>query len=262
MGLSLQNKLRRYLGMYRAISNWPGYLLYKLRNNSQPFRFQCRNGLELTVQKEMIFIFKEIFFDRVYTRELPKPWWQTPSPVVVDIGANLGYFSLLMATEKPDATIHSFEPMPANYLELKRHHSGFPEIDWHIYREAVGNRRTMELNYEDPEKVTFSASVFQSWSPNTKKMVVNSRSLPQLVEEINLEKIDFLKMDCEGSEYEILYSLPEPIFDKIGYIAIETHITDREDHDHQSLLTFVQKKGFQTKSFVGEKTGFVWASRG
>ena len=81
------------------------------------------------------------------------------------------------------------------------------------------------------------------------------------MDEMNLEKIDFLKMDCEGSEYDIVYSLPNAIFDRIGCIAIETHITNTQNHDHETLVGFVQDKGFQTKSFIGEKTGFLWAKR-
>lgn len=48
-------------------------------------------------------------------------------------------------------------------------------------------------------------------------------TLEQLMDLYQLEKIDFLKCDIEGGEYELFQSLPIEILSKIDRIAIETH---------------------------------------
>ena len=262
MGLHVQSKLRRYLGMLQAVSNWPAYLLSKITNSSKPYRFRCRNGLDIRVSKETVSAFKEIFFDQLYTKELPDWWWKIEKPVIVDVGANAGYFSLLMGSEKPDANLYAFEPMPANFEILKEYHSQFPELDFHIYQKAVsGGQEKLVLNFADSDKYTTTAGVVQITSSDTRQMEVDAISLTGLVEELNLARIDFLKLDCEGSEYDILYSSPQSTFDKIVWMAIESHITDIKDHDHDTLLKFVQDRGFQTRSAIGRESGFIWATR-
>ncbi len=262
MSFQLQSKVVRYRGMFRAIYNWPQYLLYKFSGSSRPFQFRCRNGLHLTVPGELIHVFKQIFFDRAYVQQLPSWWWKIDNPVVVDVGANLGYFSLFIAVEKPDVTIHAFEPVPANFRMLEKNQSEFPDVDWHIYPEAVsGGPESLELYYEGPDKYTDSAGVVQMRLEDTQTLVVKAISITRLMSELVLEKIDFLKLDCEGSEYGILYSLPQSAFDQIGYMMIETHKTEIENHDHITLLRFVQEKGFQTRSLIDKYTGYIWASR-
>ena len=205
-------------------------------------------------------VFKQIFFDKDYTRDLPEWWWEIKNPVVLDVGANLGFFSIFMGTEKPDATIYAFEPMPVNFKRLRQHQSEFPKIDLHIYQEAVsGGPGTLELFYEDPDKFTDTAGVVQIRTEDTKKMEVKATSIMEIISRFDLKKIDFLKLDCEGSEYDILYSLPQSAFDMISYMMIETHETDIDGHDHDSLFKFVSKKGFKTQSGTDKHTGYIWA---
>lgn len=262
MGLHVQSKIRRYLGMFQAVSNWPEYLLYKLANSSKPYQFRCRNGLKIEVPKETVSAFKEIFFDQVYTRELPDWWWRIENPVIVDVGANAGYFSLLMAAEKPDATLYAFEPMPANFKIMQGYRAQFPELDFHIFQKAVsGGQEKLVLNFADSDKYTTTAGVVQITPADTKQMQVDAISLTGLVEKLNLDRIDFLKLDCEGSEYDILYSSPQSTLDRIVWMAIESHLSVIAGHDHQSLLKFLQNKGFQIRSAMGSETGYIWATR-
>ena len=257
MGLHVQSKLRRYLGMFQAISNWPEYLLSKITNSSKPYRFRCRYGLDILVPKEMISPFKEIFFDQLYTKELPDWWWKIEKPVIVDVGANAGYFSLLMGSKKPKANLYAYEPMPANFEILKKYWAQFPELDFHVYQKAVsGGQKKIVLNFADLDKYTTTAGVVQITSSDTKQMEVEAISLDDLVEEQNLARIDFLKLDCEGSEYDILYSSSQSTFDKILWITIESHITDIKDHDHATLLKFIQDKGFQNPISDGPRDRF------
>jgi hypothetical protein len=66
---------------------------------------------------EIIFIYTEIFEQRCYLRHLRA---LPEAPVVVDIGANVGLFSLFVARERPAARIWAFEPMPDTLAAAQR----------------------------------------------------------------------------------------------------------------------------------------------
>ena len=68
---------------------------------------------------------------------------------------------------------------------------------------------------------------FQIQCINKKKVWVrkkiNAITLQDIFEKHRLEKIDFLKMDCEGAEYEIIMNAPSSILNKIQKISTEIH---------------------------------------
>ena len=68
-------------------------------------------------------------------------------------------------------------------------------------------------------------------------------SLKQISHLISSSRIDFLKMDCEGAEYDILLNASDKTLGKIKKIAISTH--DVEKYNGQILADFLVKKGFK-----------------
>jgi molybdenum cofactor biosynthesis enzyme MoaA len=77
--------------------------------------------------------------------------------------------------------------------------------------------------------------------------------------ERSLNTIDLLKLDCEGAEYEILFSLPDAEFKKVNRIAMETHVT--ESHKTEDLVDFLRNKGYQVNYIANKETGHIWAWR-
>ena len=61
-----------------------------------------------------------------------------------------------------------------------------------------------------------------------------------------LEQVDFLKLDCEGSEYSILYNASAEVLGKIRRMAIETHLSNTERHNTAELSDYLKSKGFST----------------
>ncbi len=59
------------------------------------------------------------------------------------------------------------------------------------------------------------------------------------LEEQDTQRIDVLKMDIEGGEYSILYSLSAQHFQKIDKIFIEIHEIDEEQNNARSLIQYL-----------------------
>ena len=74
--------------------------------------------------------------------------------------------------------------------------------------------------------------------PNQKQIQVESFSLQDIFDSYKLEKCNFLKIDCEGEEYEIINALPTLYFDKIKKMCVEYHFVDTKP---QLLENMIQK---------------------
>ena len=62
-----------------------------------------------------------------------------------------------------------------------------------------------------------------------------------------INSIDFLKLDCEGAEYEILFKCPDKILNRIKIISMEYHEIDKK-RNKKTLIRFLKSKGFKVIS--------------
>ena len=112
--------MKRYYNLFKTFKNWQTYLAYKYGlAETDPLIFETRSGVIVEVPHRLLHTFKEIFMDEYYLAGLERP---IPSgAVVIDIGANAGYFTLFAVSRFADARVFSFEPVPVNYAQLECH---------------------------------------------------------------------------------------------------------------------------------------------
>jgi hypothetical protein len=73
-------------------------------------------------------------------------------------------------------------------------------------------------------------------------------------------RIGLLKMDCEGSEYDILYNTPNSVFERVDTMIIETHNIDTERNNLHGVCAYLQSIGFSyTTEHVDDGLNLVWA---
>ena len=74
--------------------------------------------------------------------------------------------------------------------------------------------------------------------------------------------LDFLKLDCEGVEYEIIESLPSDLFTKINKTAIEYHMVDTKPELLEQLINKFKQFSFSvhTRSLFAD-IGFLFAKK-
>jgi FkbM family methyltransferase len=168
----------------------------------------------------------------------------------------VGYFSLAAFSRYPNARVFAFEPMPVNFKQLTRYRDQNPRLDFTIVNKAVsGTTGTIRLHYDASDSFTTAASVLDNKHGST--IDVETTTLQQILSYNHLNRVDFLKLDCEGSEYPILYDAPPAVLDKISAIAIETHPGKGERENLQSLSSFLQTRGFKTATW----RDIIWAWR-
>lgn len=74
------------------------------------------------------------------------------------------------------------------------------------------------------------------------KIIVQTISLEQFLNDNNINKIDFLKIDCEEAEYEILFNFN--LLSMVRKISMEKHDVDK-NWNSVKLKSFLEKNGFK-----------------
>jgi FkbM family methyltransferase len=127
----------------------------------------------------------------------------TENPFIIDIGANVGIVSFYFAKKFPNSKIFSYEPHPVNYENLIRgiEYNKFNNI--YPFNLAVTGQSNMTVKIHLHENNTSASSVFR-FLPEDPFTEVKTISVDDIVLNNNLSYIDLLKIDCEGSEFEII----------------------------------------------------------
>ncbi len=156
-----------------------------------------------------------------------------PGDTVLDIGANLGLVTVLLSRlVGPQGQVHSFEPNPdiVDLLQQSIQRSGATNVTLHPC--ALGQQEEV-LELSLPPKNKGAASLR---APNHRagheSVSVPVRPLSTLLEEAGVEKIQFVKMDVEGFEPEVLEGA-RGVLEQIRPEAIVFECNDFESHPSQ-----------------------------
>lgn len=245
--------IKRYLKLFQNIANPQEYLLHKGARRQRPLRFATRpHRLHFAVPESLYAVFKEIFLEDFYDiRALVK---QLPErPVVLDVGANAGYFDLLLFSKRPEAVVYAYEPLPSNVERLQATiaANGWLKDKLHLFQRAVTGRpvSTLELFTEAAADNSVVASAFSDFDPrNTTSIQVEAQSLAEVLQANKLERVDLLKLDCEGSEYDILYHTDPSLLARIRHLVIEVHQLDQGSNNLEALSRFLEAQGYVLRS--------------
>ena len=144
---------------------------------------------------------------------------------VVDIGAHIGYYTLLFAKcVGPNGRVVAFEPLPVNFELLKRNIqlNELPYVQ--TFSQAVFSRNE-EIILTVPDDLPHSGDASVYHSRGTKQFRVPAIALDTFCDSSGLRP-DILKMDVEGAEYEALLGAAETIAKCHPKLLIELHHFD------------------------------------
>ena len=175
-------------------------------NIKQSLAFLIDNG------KEAIELFDEVITHNIYriTKE------SMENREVIDIGANMGTFSLF--ANKLGAIVIAVEPVSSTVKIFKDNikKSGCEGIM--VLRNVVSDTDGDTVKIGLHEKSGHN----NAFEPSNNYEEVKTITLKSLLASTITDKV-FLKMDCEGGEYDILLNADQKDMDKINTIAIEIH---------------------------------------
>lgn len=224
---------------------------------------------------ETDYLYKEIFEDQAYLLDGPPAL--TDHPVIFDVGANIGLFSLFAARQWPESTIFAFEPIPQIFEALEHNLSDLSHATPH--RMALGSERGMREIVYYPRYTMMSG--FDADSAEDRSLVARyvrnsvaeladqemrtavlegldgmlagrfeQEIVPVRVERIcdvaadlGIAGIDLLKVDVEGAELQVLQGIGEQLWPSVGNAVVE--VADR-DGELKEIVELLNRHGLRT----------------
>ena len=163
--------------------------------------------------------------------------------VVVDIGAHIGAFSVLAARAAPDVAVFSFEPFPDSFVLLEDNLERNRINDVQAFQLAVSGRSgTQELYGPASDTTGHTLRVYGTDSVN-----VQCLTIAEVFTSNRIDVCHLLKMDCEGSEYDIFFNTPDELFQRIQRVIIEYHPHvnyEPEAYSGEGLCALLERHGF------------------
>ncbi|UQA57014.1 FkbM family methyltransferase [Polyangium aurulentum] len=258
-------------------------------------RFRLPNGMDVHHQNEAetLHFYKDIFEHRSYVKHgirLPR------GAVVLDVGANIGLFTLFVHTEVGDARIYAFEPAPAMF-ELLRRNVAAHGVSARLFDMGISNREcTAPLTFypNSTGMSSFRADLAEEKHVlrtilerqraqgmdgmdaimgqldelldvrfQSRTVEARLRRLSDVLRENDISRVDLLKVDVQKCELEVLEGIDAPDWARIEQVVLEVHDIEGRLGVVTGLL---ERHGFrvtaeQDELYVGTNIHNVYASR-
>lgn len=198
-----------------------------------------------------LYVLLEMFDEKQYECDAPD------SPVIFDVGANIGAYSLWAAVTYNNSIIYAYEPVGEVFGVLKRNiekNAG----PWKIYafNKAISNRGGIDTVCIGSSP---SAAKLGCESPETiRREKAEVTTLDSEVKRLGIKNIDILKIDTEGWEVPILYQVKGNLWKIVKNIVVEYHSTS----DRKKILGLLKRFNFSTEVFPkDEECGIIRAAK-
>ncbi len=210
-----------------------------------------------------LLILEEIFVAHAYNVLTQRP------AVVIDVGTNVGYTSLFMASQPNVLAIHGFEPFEPTFRQLRRNLELNPHLSGRIHVHNVGlggSDTTLVLPYSYRKKGSMGVAPVRGGARLASELqqlpitIVDAARIEEFTGSLDPANDLLLKIDCEGAEYEIL-----PALHKAGILGRATAVMlEWHDRGPESLIALLRQSGFtmlSTADPLDEHFGMIYAVR-
>jgi len=191
-----------------------------------PFKINGEKFLPKTTGDVSFVTFMEVMVDEVYNRGNIKV---EQGDVVLDIGSNYGFFSLY-SIDRGASKVIALEPFPVTYGCLSENTKSFEGIT--VINKAISDEEgTFEFvsdpdycgaNYLLSNSSISDSNIFIKPGDNN-VFSVETTTINKIIDEHNLEVINFLKVDCEGGEMDLFKTISDENLLKVKKTVVEYH---------------------------------------
>jgi FkbM family methyltransferase len=224
----------------RTFADWPTLVPAYLgvRPLPLPFEAHTRSGTAFTLTE---------FYDletlwQIYCRLV---YAVAPTDrVIVDAGANIGLFTCFAASRAPQVKVHAIEPFPATFDRLVASvRSNGLESRVTCHRTALSSTAGVSTMSAAAE----ASQMFHLERGGGAGVAVPTTTLSALLEGIDAAAVDLLKMDIEGSEYDVLLATPVDVLARIRRVDLEFHKAPSPERTPGALVRHLSASGFRLR---------------
>ena len=235
------------------------------------------NGQEVYYlsEGEVEFFYEDIFNNETYFKGSVTI---NPGDFIIDIGANVGFFSMFVSQQFPNCEVLAFEPAPPIYNALTLnvlknqlpvsirnfglsdregsfeftyypHSSGFStfhgnhEEEKELMTSVIKNQ--LDSNDPDAQILLEQAELIAEYKLQKQTYQCQANTLSAVIREEGIDRIDLLKVDVEKSELPVLKGIAKEHWNIIKQVVVEVHDIDGTLNE---VLNLLQSNGFKTET--------------
>jgi FkbM family methyltransferase len=243
--IQLPKKLHAFFYFEGVFDTWIEYKSFKMKNYG--YQFHVEN---------------ELFWGGVkngWEKESTNLWMKLckNKSIILDIGANTGYYSLIAKTLLPKSEVFAFEPIPLVYKKLLLNNS-LNSFDIKCVELALSNVSGEGKIYPSSLDHVYSVTVNKNLFPDRPafEVVIKTKRLDSFIEENNIKSVDLIKLDVETFEVEVLTGMGKylELFKPDMLIEIQT------DEIANGISTLIKNIDYVFFN-INEKTGIKQVER-
>lgn len=227
---------KRILVILKAIykiSNWTIIpKVYYKKYKDENFIVKMKNGIQIKLRTNSTDLqaFANVWLLEEYRR---KGFEIKNDDVIIDIGAHIGLFTTYVSQYCKRGRIFSYEPIKENFELLNENIRSNNLMNVNSNNIAISDKNGIRKIFLSNDE-----SGHSFYANGDKYVEVNTITLNEIIEQNDIQKCNFLKLDCEGAEFEILKGLSEKHYDKIEKICLEYHLNS---NDSKKLIELKSK---------------------
>lgn len=179
--------------------------------------------------------------------------------VVFDVGANIGLWTKYILTRNAKK-VYCFEPNITAISNLKRNFNGNSNVV--IDTNAISHENKQFTLYVSDENSLISSFFNTNKGGNrNREYLVDAITFDDVFKKYNISDVDLIKIDIEGSEFEIFNNLTPNVYDKVKSFLIETHDFYFSDGEEKitKLISILEFNGYQV--YKSPQYKFIYASK-
>lgn len=199
-------------------------------------------GAEMVMARDGMFAFIEIFRECVY-EQFGSP---REGDIVIDVGAYVGMFTIKAGKLVGDkGLVVAVEPEPRNLALLEHNIESYNLRNTKIIRKAALDKETKTRLF-----LSNRAACHSLFHHSKHYIEVEADSLDNIVSKLGLDHVDFIKIDAEGAELEILRGSEKILsFPGVKVSIASYHDLPNGQRQLPSIVAYLRARGFQTRIY-------------
>jgi FkbM family methyltransferase len=220
-------------------------LIKKFKSNGKfnigdvPFKFKLNSDVSKCLVLNGEFEKKEIEVCLSYINN---------NSIILDIGANIGFHTIYFAQKAKQGLIFAFEPAKSTYHNLLQNIIPFKNI--------VPLKIALSNNSQIADFFVASDDAYSSLIDTGRKKIIDMEKvvvfdLDTFLLPLNLEKIDLIKIDVEGLEYNAILGMAGSLKRYMPVLFVEIFKGNNDNYDPMDTINFLHNLGYKSKVFIG-----------
>ncbi len=216
------------------------YLKHLPRDNKVRYIKLKFGNLTYTSGNDLYHSLQELFEEKIYLQSLKENCY------IIDCGSNIGLSIVYFKSICPTAEIDAFEPDKINFQLMKKNLAlnNFSKVSLH--NKAIWTHNTT-LNF-------INEASLGSRIGSDDKLNVTAPVQAVRLKDLLIKKVDFLKIDIEGAEYDVLLDIKDQLH-WVDKMFLEYHGKFEQNNQLLEMLNIIKSSGF---NFYIKEAGVVY----